>query len=167
MTVTARPELFTRPAQWSALIPIEASLGEWHRTIEQIPVILNWIGKNNIVPASHLFNRFRRFGNQSDPFSVEIGFALAEAVEVSNPVHLVEMEGGTYLKYLHRGHPDGLFDIDPQLRRWASENAVHLDVANDSSAEIWKGRYEFFLTNPYEVPDPHNWEIKLAWLTRC
>ncbi len=30
----------------------------------------------------------------------------------------------------------------------------------------WAGRFEFYLTDPNEEPDPNKWEIDLAWKLR-
>ncbi len=166
MSIATQPELVTRPAQPSVVIPVEASFSEWNRTIEAIPQIITWIEQNRIEPASPLFYRYRRIGDQTRPFVVEIGFALHEPVAVPEPLTISEMEGGTYLTCLHQGHPDGIFDTSAQVMKWAQENGVKLDVSTEGETEIWRGRYEFFLTNPDEEPDPQKWEIKLAWLTR-
>jgi hypothetical protein len=106
LSLTLNPELVTRPAQWSVVVPIEASLSEWNKTIEAIPQIVGWIEAHGIQPASPLFYRYRRIGDLEKPFSVEIGFAVHERVEASGDFIASEMEGGTYLTYLHQGHPD-------------------------------------------------------------
>jgi effector-binding domain-containing protein len=165
MSLTLNPELVTRPAQWSVVIPVKASLNEWNRTIEKIPRVIGWIEEQGIQPASPLFYRYRRTGTADEPFSVEIGFAVDEQVAPGNEVTISEMEEGTYLTYLHHGHPDQIFEVSSELERWAAENGVAIDVQRQGSVEIWRGRYEFFLTNPDDEPDPNNWQIKLAWLT--
>jgi effector-binding domain-containing protein len=166
MSLAVNPELVTRPAQWSVVIPVEASLSEWNKTIDVIPQILGWIEANEVEPASPLFYRYRRIGDLEKPFSVEIGFAVNEQVAPSGNVVLSEMEGGTYLTYLHQGHPDQLFETGREIEMWAETNEITFDVRRSGDTEVWKGRYEFFLTNPDDEPDPNNWEIKIAWLTR-
>jgi effector-binding domain-containing protein len=166
LSLTMNPELVTRPAQWSVVVPIEASLSQWSKTIEAIPQIVGWIEENGIQPASPLFYRYRRIGDLEKPFSVEIGFAVHERAEPAGDIIASEMEGGTYLTYLHRGHPDQLFETNRGVETWARKYGILLDVARDGDTEDWKGRYEFFLTNPDDEPDPNKWEIKLAWLTR-
>jgi hypothetical protein len=78
---------------------------------------------------------------------------------------LSEMEAGTYLTYQHNGHPDQLFEVDQLIREWAAQEGVSFSVKEEHGFESWTGRYEFFLTNPEEEPDPNKWQIKLAWLT--
>jgi effector-binding domain-containing protein len=166
MAIAASPELVTRPAQPSIVVPVEASLNEWNRAIEKIPEVIGWIQSNEIEPASPLFFRYLRIGDETRPFQLEIGFALNEHVEGSGNVVASELPGGTYLTYLHHGHPDKLFEISETLAQWASENGVECDVTSDGIFEHWAGRFDFFLTDPEMEPDRDNWEIKIAWLTR-
>lgn len=165
MSLTMSPELVTQSAQWSVVVPVEASLKEWNKTIETIPRVVGWIEANGVEPASPLFYRYRRMGDLERPFAVEIGFAMHERIEPDGDLIASEMEGGTYLTYLHQGHPDQLFQTNQEIEEWAARNAIDFDVTKSGDTEIWKGRYEFFLTNPDDEPDPNKWEIKLAWLT--
>ncbi len=87
-------------------------------------------------------------------------------IEGSGKVVASEMPGGTYLTYLHHGHPDKLFETYESLSKWTSENNVECDVTNDGTSEHWAGRFEFYLTDPEVEPNRENWEIKIAWLTR-
>lgn len=126
MTMTANPELVTRPAQWSIAIPVKASLSEWNKTIEAIPQLLAWIEEQNIQLASPLFYRYRRIGGMERPFSVEVGFAIEEPVEVTGDVVLSEMEGGAYLVCTHHGIRMGSSIPTPSLNngRQTTESAL-------------------------------------------
>ena len=159
------PQVVKRDEQWSAIIPVDASLNEWDKTIQAIPTLISEIQNQGIQPASPLFYRYRRMGDQHAPFALEIGFGLEDKTHVEGELLLSAMEPGTYVTYLHRGHPDQLFEVDPLIREWAAREGIEFSITEENGYEAWTGRYEFFLTNPDDEPDPNNWEIKLAWLT--
>ncbi|TVR70230.1 MAG: AraC family transcriptional regulator [Sphaerobacteraceae bacterium] len=165
MELQETPEVIKRDEQWSAIIPVEASLNEWDKTIQAIPRLISEVQNQGIHPASPLFYRYRRMGDQHAPFALEIGFALEDKTHVEGELLLSAMEPGTYVTYLHRGHPDQLFEVDPLIREWAANEGIEFSITDENGYEAWTGRYEFFLTNPDDEPDPNNWEIKLAWLT--
>lgn len=166
MTTKAIPTLEYRPARSYVGIPVEASLHEWNRTIDAIPKLFAWIEENGVTPAGALFYRYRVLGDTERRFQVEIGITVSEPVEGSGEVVAGTIPEGTYASYVHHGHPDQLFQVNDDIETWAAENGIELDIHSEGELVVWTGRFEFFLTNPEEEPNPNNWFTEVAYLTR-
>lgn len=164
MTAAIVPRLEYRPGRPCVSIPVQATLQEWNRTIEQIPQLFQWLGQNGVTPDGALFYRYRILGDNESEFNVEIGMAVSEPVEGSGPVVAGEIPAGTYVASVHHGHPDRLFEVNAGIEAWASEQGVAFDLQRIGDQEVWTGRFEFFLTNPEDEPDPANWSTEVAIL---
>ena len=67
---------------------------------------------------------------------------------------------------LHHGHPDSLHATCAALEAWGASEGVGFAQGESERRVTWHGRYEFYLSNPAEQPDPNSWTTEVAYLTQ-
>jgi len=163
----SHPALEFREAQRSLAIPISVTFAEWDKALALIPEIGGWLAERGIVPAGPLFFRYAVIGNMKDePFDLEIGFPVASGVDGDERVRVGEIPAGIYATSIHTGHPDGLIGTCAGLLAWGGREGVCFASNPQDGREAWAGRYEFYLSDPDEVPDMHDWQTEVAFLTQ-
>jgi effector-binding domain-containing protein len=95
---------------------------------------------------------------------MEAGVPVATQVAGNGRVQPGEIPAGRYATVIHAGPYERLVDTTRDLLAWAEENGVQWQAHATGNAEAWAGRFEFYLTDPAEEPDPEKWETELAFL---
>lgn len=165
--IAKKPALEHREAQSCVYIPISVPFSGWGKANALVPEILAWMGKHGVTPAGPLFYRYAVIGDmKEEPFDLEIGFPVANGTEGDDRVLVGEIQAGIYAVSTHTGHPDGLFDTCVELLEWGEREGVQWDTRPEHGRTAWEGRYEFYHSNPDEVPDMNDWQTEVAFLTR-
>lgn len=164
-TIRAEPALEFREAQPCVYVPISVPLSRWAEANALVPEVLQWILGRGIALAGPLFYRYWTIGIMDEPFDLEVGFPVADAVAGDGRVRAGLIPAGTYATLTHHGHPHGLHDTCLALERWGERQGVRWAIEHRDGRGVWNGRYEFYLSNPQEVPDWNDWETKVAYLT--
>jgi effector-binding domain-containing protein len=159
------PNLEHRAEQPYVAIPVEVTLREWGRANALVPEIFEWLGRNGLELAGPPFFRYWVIGDMDTEFSLEVGVPVARPVDGDGRVIAGSIPAGTYVPYVHHGHPDKLFETQEALESWAKSNGNEWQNRVEDGAEVWRGRFLFFLTNPEVEPDLNNWETEIAFLT--
>lgn len=161
MTVITMPTIEERTEEPYVSIPIRVSLKEWGRANALVAEVFGWLAGHNIAPAGAPFFRYWIIGDMDAPFDLEVGVPVAAPVAGDERVQAGSVQAGRYLTYIHNGHPDQLNRVHNELQSWAAEHQVSFKTLLQENS--WAGRYEFFLTNPEEQPDPNQWSIEVAY----
>ncbi len=164
LATSTQPRIEVRATWPCVYIPARASLSEWNKAIEKIPQLFAWIELNGVTPRGPLFFRYRTIGDTETPFDLEIGIAVTEPVDGSGEVSGGEIPGGTYVTAIHEGHPDQMDQTWETIANWIEQQDLAPARRTDGGREVLEARFEFFLTNPDEQPDPNQWFTELAWL---
>ncbi|HWV23379.1 MAG TPA: GyrI-like domain-containing protein [Thermomicrobiales bacterium] len=163
----SHPALEFREEQPCVFIPISVPLSEWGKTIPLVPEIAQWLGKRGVEPAGAPFYRYLTIGDmQKDAFDLEIGWPVVEAMEGDERVRAGVIPGGVYATSIHTGHPDSLVGTCAGLLAWGEQEGVQFDVQTADGREVWAGRFEFYLSDPADVPDMNDWQTDVAFLTK-
>jgi uncharacterized protein YndB with AHSA1/START domain/effector-binding domain-containing protein len=148
------PTLQERDARPYVSIPVRATLGEWPRVNALVPELFGWLAQRGIAPAGGLFYRYWVEGDARTEFELEVGVPVAQPVDGDGRVDAGSIDAGTYLTYIHHGHPDGLRRVHGEIQAWAAEHGVELAL---------RGWYQSFLTDPAEQPDLNEWDTEMAY----
>lgn len=147
-----------------AAIVFETSEVEWEETSALLPVIVEWLDKKELKSNGIPLYRYWYSGDGAEPITLEVG-VLVDRMSVGDERILIStIPGGSYLKAVHRGHPDNLPESYDELIKWAREENLEFDMRWESDYEIWNGRFEIFLTDPQIEPNPEKWEIEILLL---
>jgi hypothetical protein len=63
---------------------------------------------------------------------------------------------------INTGPYDGLVAANGALQDWAKQQRITLETSADGRR--WRGRVEYYLTNPALEPDPAKWDVEVAYL---
>jgi len=160
--MTKQPTIEHRAEQPTVFIPVEVTMQAFGPAIAAIDRVFAWLGERGIAPAGPPFFRYTRLGDMDGPMRVEVGVPVAAPVPGDGRVVAGAIPAGRYATLLHTGHPDRLVAAHAALHSWIADQ--RLAFARDGDA--WDGRFEFFLTDPDDQPDPEQWSTEVAYLLR-
>jgi effector-binding domain-containing protein len=120
-----------------------------------------YFGSHSLANEGPPFVRYNVVGDMHGPIDLEVGIPVASAQPGDDRVQPGTIPAGTYAVTMHTGPYDRLMQATAELLAWAEQNAVTWATAGD----VWQGRFEFYLTDPQQQPDPQTWEVEIAFLT--
>ncbi|AUV84243.1 AraC family transcriptional regulator (plasmid) [Salinigranum rubrum] len=161
---TTDPHLEDRDEQPYVGIPIEASLSEWGQVNALVGELVAWLEDRDETLAGAPFYRYDVIGDDTDPFSLVVAIPTDRQISGDERVQAGAVPEGTYAVTIHEGHPDDLGESHAGLQEWAAEQGHELARSVDGDTDIWEGRYEHYLTDPDEEPDPTEWSTEIAYL---
>jgi effector-binding domain-containing protein len=158
------PKLEVRAEQPYVAIPIQIPMREWAKANALVGEVFEWMNRQGIPFVGPPFFRYRILGDMEKNFDLEIGWPVNKAVAGDGRIIACAMPAGRYATLIHAGHPDRLEQSHQALQNWVSEQNLTLKNSQQGQEEIWGGRFETFLTNPDEQPDPEQWLTEIAYL---
>ena len=162
--MSMEPQSTVRAEQPYAAIPIKVTFREWGQANAPVAEVFGWLERNRITPAGPLFYRYRVIGGMDEKFDIEVGVPVAAPITGDGRVKADSIPGGPYAVLTHNGHPDRFQESFAVLEEWAKRQNVRWANRVEDGVEVWGGRFEFFLTNPADQPDPEQWSAEIAWL---
>ncbi len=156
---TTKPKVDTRAAQPTVGIRVQVPMSAFKEVILQLlGEVLAWLGQKGIAPAGAPFMRFHTLGTEYD---IEIGAPVAQPLPAEGRVIASEIPAGRYASLIYTGRDDG-YAGNKVLIDWAAEQGLGFDQWELATGDAFRARYESFLTNPNDEPDPTRWETEVA-----
>lgn len=157
-------EIQQRGEQRYVGIRAQVTLDGVSRAVDQgFPELFGWLGRRGIAPAGAPFIRYHVIDMMSE-LDIEMGVPVAAPVEGDDRVRAGALPAGRYVVLRHVGSYDGLIESNEELQRWAEQQGVTLEHSETSKGTAFSGRFEQYLTNPAEEPDPAKWQVDVAFL---
>jgi effector-binding domain-containing protein len=129
-----------------------------------IPQLLDelfaWLGQRGIAPAGAPLNRFHVI-NMEALMDVELGIPVATAVAGDGRVAPGVLPAGRYAALIYTGVMNGI-EGNKALIEWGRKEGLAWDRWDVANGDAFACRYESFLTDPAEEPDPAKWETEVA-----
>lgn len=145
-------------------ISIKVTLREWHQANALVPEIYQWLAERDIVPMGGPIYRYHTIGDDDHEFDLEVGVPVTNPVQGDGRVLAGVLPAGRYAVMVHEGHPDRQHQSHAALREWVAVHGWAFDKTGQGPDEVWTARYETYLTNPEEQPDPNKWSTEIAYL---
>lgn len=158
------PTIELRAEQPYVGIPIHAALSDWDKVNGLISEIFNWLDSKDIEPVGSPFYRYWLIGGEDENYQLEVGIPIERMISGNDRIIASTIPGGYYVTTMHSGHPDLLEYTLEVLEQWSKREELEFDKRWEGEDEIWNGRFEFYLTDPDEEPDPDKWQIEIAFL---
>lgn len=127
--------------------------------------VFDWLADRGITPVGPVFFNYKTI-TMPGPMHLQAGVAIAEPVAGDDAVSAGVLPAGRYVTARHHGHPDQLVDATRDLLAWAERQGLEFDQWESAEGHAWACRTEWYLSDPVEVPDLHQWETELAFLLR-
>ncbi len=155
-----------RPEQPYMAIRTQVSMHELPTVIPQLmDEVIGWLNDQAVPPAGAPFIRYHVI-NMADKLDIELGWPVASSLAGNGRISAGVIPAGQYATLLYTGDYSGLMEANGVLIEWAREQGIAWDCWDTGSGDGFAGRFEFYLTDPAEEPDPAKWEtevtIKLA-----
>lgn len=158
------PTRSQRIEQPCVFIPISVSLREWGRANALVGELFDWLARHDAPLSGPPFFRYLTVGDMDRPFDLHVGVLIGETVTGDGRVSAGLVPEGGYAVAVHTGHPDRLLESLNALDAWVAERRFAPAKRREENAEVWEGRYVFYLTDPAEQPDLNQWSIEIAYL---
>lgn len=158
------PRLESGCSQPYIAIPIQAKLQVRSETVALIEELKTWISSRKLKISGPLFYRYWIMSYADEPLTMEVGFPVCTGVDGDNRVKAGNIPTGTFATLVHCGHPDTIKRSADLLHSWAKQQSLQWRKHRQDNHNVWAGRFEFYLTNPANEPDPNKWRTALAFL---
>jgi len=162
--MNSEPTIETRNEQPYLSIHAKAAMDEISTTVDKLfPEIFQWMGARGIEWAGVPFIRY----TAADPnwvLDMEIGVPVAAAQTGDDRVQPGIFPAGRYAKLIHTGPYDDMKQAHQALLEWGEKQGIQWAVTKSEAGEQWKGRTEFYPTNPMAEPDQSKWITEILYL---
>ena len=156
------PKVEQRDAQPYVGIRTLAATHELPTIIPQLhEVIYGWLEEHGIAPAGASFIRYHVI-DMATKMDITIGVPIASVVASNERVTADVIPAGKYATLLYTGDYSGLMDANKTLIDWAEAQGVAWDRWDDEKGDAFAGRYETYLRDPGDEPDPAKYETEVA-----
>jgi effector-binding domain-containing protein len=162
VTMIGQPQVTRRAPQPYVAIPFTVTMATFPQAADAgFPGLLGWLAEHGITASGPPFIRYAVVDMAAE-LGIEIGAPVAETVPSSGRVQSGELPGGRYVTLVHTGPYDGLIAANAALQDWARHQGIVLEHSPDGRR--FRGRVEFYRTDPGREPDPARHEVEVAYL---
>jgi effector-binding domain-containing protein len=158
----SEPKLVDRAAQHYLSIRTQVSVQEFGSGI--IPQlhseVMASMQKRGIAPAGAPFIRYDVI-SMPGRLDVEMGWPVASPAPDDGRVKSGSLPAGRYATVLYTGPYDGLMEANRVLIEWAKAQGIVWDSWPTAEGDAFGARFESYITDPGEQPDPSKWETEV------
>jgi effector-binding domain-containing protein len=122
--------------------------------------LFGWLGERGIAPAGAPLIRYYVINMESD-MDVELGIPVATAAPGDGRVAARVLPAGRYAALVYTGVMNGI-EGNKALLDWGAKEGLMWDRWDVANGDAFASRYESFLTDPADEPDPAKWETEVA-----
>jgi effector-binding domain-containing protein len=163
MTTLTTPRIEQRTEQPCMFIRAEVSMGEiGTKVVPLIPQLFGWLQAHDLQPAGPLFFRYNVI-DMDGLMEIDVGIAVKKPAAGDAQVQAGSIPAGSYVTMRHTGHPDELMPATGYLLAWGQQHQVAWRKHPRGKAELWDGRFEFYLDGPDTEPDMSKWRTDLSF----
>jgi effector-binding domain-containing protein len=160
----SEPKVQDRDAQHYVGIRTLASIPELP---EAIPGnhgnVYAWLKEHGLSPNGPPFIRYHRI-NMETKLDIELGVPVASAVTANEGVSAGVLPAGRYASLVYTGPyaGDGLMRANAALLDWGARQGLLWDRSDNPDGDAFGSRYESYITDPGDEPDPMKWVTEVA-----
>jgi effector-binding domain-containing protein len=127
---------------------------------ESLDTLFPWLEKQGIEPAGAPFIRYHVI-NMEGKMDVELGIPVANPVAGEGRIMPGVLPAGRYASLIYQDIKNGI-KANGALLEWGAAQGLKWDRWDDPNGDAFRGRYESFITDPAEEPDPAKWDTEVA-----
>jgi hypothetical protein len=122
--------------------------------------VFAWLGKQGVTPAGAPFIRYHVINMEAN-LDVELGVPVASALRGDGRIAAGVLAAGQYAALVYTGIENGITG-NAALLDWGTKQGLVWDQWAAENGDGFGARYESFLTNPDDEPDPAKWDTEVA-----
>lgn len=123
--------------------------------------VITWLKAQGEEPSGPPILRYYVI-NMPGRLDIEMAWPVAKPLAGNGRIQATVLPPGQYGFVLYTGDYSGLMEANRVLVDWAKEQSVEWDAWDDSEGHAFRCRYENYITDPAEEPDPNKWETEVA-----
>lgn len=156
-----QPRIEERAAQQYVGIRVQVPIRELPNTIPQrLRDLFSWLGRQGVGPAGAPFIRYHVI-DMERLLDVELGVPVETVLSGDGEIRPGELPAGRYAVLIYTGRDNGI-EGNKVLLDWGKEQGLAWDWWRDPNGDAFGARYESFLSDPSEQPDPGKSETEVA-----
>lgn len=126
--------------------------------------VYDWMMQKELEPSGPAIIRYLTT-DMSQALDIDVGFTVGKAIRGDASITADFLPAGKYATLLYTGpyRGKGLFKATVALLEWAEEHGVKWDTSTKRNVEWWKGRAEFYFSDPALEKDPRKFKAELAF----
>ncbi len=122
--------------------------------------VVGWVRQHGVASAGAPFIRYHVI-NMTSKLDVELGIPVASAVSGDGRVQAGVLPAGRYAALVYTGIANGM-SANAALLDWGAKQGIVWDTYASEHGDGFGARYESFLTEQDEEPDPAKWDTEVA-----
>jgi effector-binding domain-containing protein len=155
------PQVDQRDAQPYVGIRTLATMQDLSTVIPQLHrEVFTWLGEQGIAPAGPPFIRYHVIDMERQ-LDIDLGVPVAEAVAGNERVAAGTLPAGRYAALTYTGIDNGVA-ANWELLKWGEAQGLTWDQRDTPNGDAFGSRYESFITDPADEPDPAKWDTEVA-----
>jgi effector-binding domain-containing protein len=123
--------------------------------------VYGWLGRQGVAPTGPPLIRYRVIDMQTE-LEIDVGVPVAQALTGDDRITADVLPAGRYTKLVYTGDYSGLVGATAALLDWGAAQGLVWDSRTGPRGDEFGARFESYLTDPQEEPDPAKWETALA-----
>ncbi len=162
----SKPKIESRPEQPYASIRTQVTMAELGPSgiIPQLhDEVMHWLKEQGVTPSGAPILRYRVI-DMANKLDLEMAWPTARKLTGNGRVITDVLPAGRYGVVLYTGpyEGSGLMEANGALIQWARDNRIQWDNWQEGAGDVFASRYETYITDPGDEPDPSKWETEVA-----
>jgi effector-binding domain-containing protein len=155
------PKLDERSEQPYVGIRSQVPISKLKKVIPQsLDELFPWLAKQGIEPAGAPFIRYHVI-NMEGKMDVELGIPVAKAMAGEGHITPGILPAGRYASLIYQDIKNGIKG-NAALLEWGAAQGLKWDRWDDPKGDAFRSRYESFIADPANEPDPAKWDTEVA-----
>jgi effector-binding domain-containing protein len=161
--MTTDPKIENRKEQPYVGVRTQVAVGEFGSGI--IPQLHSearqWLNKHGVKPSGPSIIIYHVI-NMPGMLDVEMAWPVEKPMTGEGRIHAGVLPAGRYGFVLYTGDYAGLMAANGVLVDWAKANNIAWDRWDDPNGDAFRARYETYILDPGDDPDPAKWQTEVA-----
>lgn len=156
------PKIENRTEQFYMGIRTKAAISELPTVIpEYLDEVCRWLEEQGLAPLGASIIRYHVI-NMEENLDIELGWPVTSALSSNGRITAGTLPAGRYAAVLYTGDYSGLMEANRVLVDWAKAEGIAWDRWDDEHGDAFRSRYESYIRDPGNEPDPAKWETEVA-----
>jgi effector-binding domain-containing protein len=156
------PKIEQRKEQPTVGIRVRVPMSELPTVIPQTHgEVMDWLKQQGVKPSGPSIVRYHVI-DMPNELDIEMAWPVAQPMKSSGRVIADVLPAGRYAFVLYTGDYSGLMPANGVLVDWAKANGIEWDRWDDPKGDAFRSRYENYIIDPGDDPDPAKWQTEVA-----
>jgi effector-binding domain-containing protein len=158
----SEPKVEQRAEQPYVAVRTQVPMPDWGHLLPGLwGEVYGWLGRQGVEPAGPPLIRYRVIDMMTE-LEIDVGVPVASALSSDDRITADVLPAGRYATLVLTGDYSGLVEATAALLDWGAAQGLVWDSRPGPHGDEFGGRFESYLTDPQEEPDPAKWQTALA-----